>query len=170
MMSRVVVTEGQLHFHTKILVNWVPENVPSMPISFIFHKYCLNRVLIQCLSNRREWIKLSWCDFNQRESSRNLFLFQFRIESLWFKFTEFSRPTFSTSKLFLRSAFLKILLPLRFSTRFSLSILIVPYHRDILLARSDVLLTESKMSQLFALLESGIVVTVGPCGFIPVRL
>ena len=37
-------------------------------------------------------------------------------------------PNFSTSKLFSHSAFLKLFLPLRFSIRFSLSLLIVPCH------------------------------------------
>ena len=68
-----MVTEVQLHSHTKILVKRVPDNVPAMTISFLFHKHHLNQGLIRYLSNCLEWVESSWCDLDQRESSRNIF-------------------------------------------------------------------------------------------------
>ena len=57
-----------------------------------------------------------------------------------------------------------------FSIRFPVSLLIVSCHRETMLKISNILMNKFKMSKLFALLDSGIVVKMGPCGFIPVRL
>ena len=48
-------------------------------------------------------------------------------------------PNFSTSELFLRSAFLKILLPLRFFAKFLLSLFILPCHINPLMNRLKML-------------------------------
>ena len=64
-------------------------------------------------------------------------------ESSWFQITEFLRPTFSTSKLFLCSAFSKTIPP-----RFSISQLAAPLHGDILWARYDLSMIEMKMSKI----------------------
>ena len=50
-----------------------------MSISFLLHKYRLNRLLILCLLNRLEWVDPSWCDSDQRESICNPFFFNFGI-------------------------------------------------------------------------------------------
>ena len=47
-------------------------NVLAMTISFIFHEYRLNHVLIQCLLNQLECIDSVWCDSYQYKSNRNL--------------------------------------------------------------------------------------------------
>ena len=86
--------------------------------------------------------------------------------SFWFQFTELLRPTFSTSKLFSCFSIFKNLLPLRFS----LSLLIVTCHVKPLQERYDDLMTELKMLKLLAPIESGTMVTMGPCGFISVWL
>ena len=51
-----------------------------------------------------------------------------KSEYLLSQIKEFLRPTLSTSKLFLRSVFMKMLLYLRFYARFSISLFIVPDH------------------------------------------
>ena len=51
-------------------------------------------------------------------------------------------PNFSTLKLFVRSSFLKIVLSLRFHTRFPVPLSIVPCHIETLMIRSDVFLTK----------------------------
>ena len=73
LVSHMMVTEGHLHSHKAILVTCVPENVPTMPIIFLFHKFCLNHGLIQCLLDWLEWVDSIWCDLDICESSRNIF-------------------------------------------------------------------------------------------------
>ena len=72
LISHAMVTEGHLPSHTKILVKWVPENVPAMSICLLFCKYWLNHGLIRCLSNRLAWVDSSQCDLDHCESSRNI--------------------------------------------------------------------------------------------------
>ena len=60
---------------------------------------------------------------------------------------------------------MNIFLPLRFYTRFSLSLFIVPWNVEIQ-SYADLV----KYFEFFSLLDSRIVVTMGTCGFIPVRL
>ena len=115
----VMVTEGHLHSHKYILVKRVPENVPEIPISFIFHKYCLNHGLIRCLSNWTEWVNLSRCDFDQCELNQNIFYFNLELSRYDTNLQEFRDQIFNFRIIFPLSI-LKMLLPLRFSTRFSL--------------------------------------------------
>ena len=73
LISHAMVKEGHLQYHKKILVKWVPEYVPAMPISFLLHECWLDHGLIRCLPNCLEWIESSRCDSDQRDSSQNLF-------------------------------------------------------------------------------------------------
>ena len=91
------------------------------------------------------------------------FWFHFIIKLVWFQFAGFSRPNFSTSELFLHSAFLKMLNPLRFSTRFSLSLLIVTCHGETLMNKSNM---PQLLSLVLVICGCGIPVVLN--GFIPI--
>ena len=144
-----IVAWLRIYFRCNTLCWWVMQwwrRVTCIPISkywlsvyqsiyrwFCYLFYCTNIVWIMYWSYVFEsakmgWFKLVW--FGSTWIKSEYFLLQFRINLLWFKFTEFLRPTFSASKLFLRSAILKVLLTLSFSNRFSLSIFIIPCHRN----------------------------------------
>ena len=107
------------------------------------------------------WIELVW--FGSMWIKSEYFWFRSRIDSVLFQFTVCLCPTFLTSKLFLCSAFLIVLLPLIFSTRFSLSFFIVPCH-------VTPLLTESKMLQFLSmvLVICGCGILMALDGFIPI--
>ena len=71
------------------------------------------------------------------------FWFQFRIKSVWYQFTGFLRPNFQLENYF-ALIIIENVLPLRFSTMFSISLFIVPYH-------GNPLMTDLKMSQFLIL-------------------
>ena len=101
-----------------------------------------------------DWIELVW--FGSRSIELEYFWFWFRINLVSFKFTIFLPKPLSL---------LIFLFSLRFSNRFLLSVLIMPQHDNPLMTISNVLLTKSKIFQLFTMVDSGIVVTMGPCGY-----
>ena len=107
------------------------------------------------------WFELVW--FVSNWIQLEPFWFQLKIELVWFQFT--SCPTFSALKIFVRSAFLEILLFYSFSSRFPLLVFIVPYHRNLLL-------NQSKMLQLLSLVLviSGHRIMMALDGFIPILL
>ena len=140
----------------------VPDNLPVILIYFLLHKYHMNHGLIQCFSNLMEWVDLSRCDLDQHESSQNLFYSNLELSQCDSNLQNFCTQLFQHWIYFYAQHF-KIVLAIRFSTRFPVSFFIVSCH-------GETLMTMSNKSQLIILVP--VTCGCGPLmalnGFIPI--
>ena len=108
LMSNAMVTEDHLHSNTKYIGEVCTRecivNANIFSIVQILAESWIDPMFVE--SPGMGWIELVWFWSMWIESES--FWFQFRIESVWFQFTWFLCPTFSTSELFLCSEFCQL--------------------------------------------------------------
>ena len=102
LMSNAMVTEDHLHSNTKYI-----GEVCTRECIVDANIFSIVQILARSLADPMfvEYSGMNWFDSEWFGSTL------IESESLWFQITDFLRWTFSTSKLFLRAAFSKNLLP-----------------------------------------------------------